>query len=160
MPVQGPRQWWFLQQVSRNDMPVWLHSWIHVCVPAVSGKGNLHVECNGPFSREHTAPLPNAMALFLESTQLRYQTHFFRPGQRHSLLALAVFFMPLLTSNIGYANCTVSHCSLVDVRCTSGCRCKEQCSTIPQWHVSCGVRIHAQLPTADLKFTPLTTRAN
>ena len=46
---------------------------------------------------------------FLQSTKLRYQTHFFRPGQWNPLLALAVFFMPVLTSNIGYANCTVNH---------------------------------------------------
>ena len=27
-------------------------------------------------------------------------------------------------------------------------------------YVSCGVRVHAQLPAVDLKSTPLTTRAN
>ena len=96
------------------------------------------MECNG---------------LFLESTQLRYQTQFFRPSQWDSLLAVAVSFMPVLASNIGYANCTVNRVSLVDLRCTSGCRCEVQRSTIPQWHVSCGVRTNAQLPAVDLKST-------
>ena len=54
----------------------------------------IYVACNGLCFREHAAPLPN---------------HFFRPSQWDSLLALAVFFMPVLTSNIGYANCTVIH---------------------------------------------------
>ena len=31
---------------------------------------------------------------------------------------------------------------------------------VPRYHVSCGVRAHAQLPAVDLKSTPLTTRAN
>ena len=112
MPVQDPRTVakLFLSPLSRNDTPVWLHTWIHVSVPGVSGKGNPHVEGNGLLFL-HTAPLPNP---------------FFRPSQWDSLLALAVFFMPVITSNIGYANCTVSHCSLVDLRYTSGSRCKVQ----------------------------------